>query len=637
MALRIDTNCAGQGGSTVFRALGHPLAAARSAALLEQLRAARYVTVFDPLGLAESFAELYPLIGVEVQAVLVPDVRRIGTPLLGRAAEAVTALAGSGARTLFVPAFDAERLVARVAPLLPAGCMVLTLDGLKLPDSLLTDPRDYLSAQNFATNLAFFRDADGEHTRLVTANYWSGYGAEAPRLWLCLFDADGRVLVEWQEDLPPSGATVVIDSAEVRRRFDLPEFTGQLFIHVVGTAGHEQVRFSLDTYGMGGLSTTHDSCPFPADFYAGLPAPAAGERVLLWLQNSHPTPVPAGAVRLAPMGREAEAVALEQPLPGFATRAVDVGALLPGLSWPAQLEVEAGRHLVRPRYEVVSRAQRRIAHLNVERTDLEPDPALTGLSALLGKGHILPAPVLPVDRFTSLALPTPMARGQRILPVQAILHDPEGREVLRRSLGRLPRDHGFVLDLGALLTTSGAEIPYGHVELVYDGVAPEADGWLHALFRYQDRHSGAAADTSFGAHLFNTPLLLDGPAADRVPAGGASHMLSTRLFFRVGGAGADTLCHLIYPASTPWRSVSNTELELHRADGQPVASSHLRIPCGGSRLFRLSELFPPDALRDAGENAHVLVRDAGVRLFGYQGLLRDGTMGAFCLDHMFGF
>ena len=48
---------------------------------------------------------------------------------------------------------------------------------------------------------------------------------------------------------------------------------------------------------------------------------------------------------------------------------------------------------------------------------------------------------------------------------------------------------------------------YGHVELVYDfSAGGEADGWLHALFRYEDRVSGHAAETSFGAHIFNTVL-----------------------------------------------------------------------------------------------------------------------------------
>ncbi len=60
--------------------------------------------------------------------------------------------------------------------------------------------RRYLDKLNFATNFAFFREQGGLSTRLVTANYWSGYGAKSVRLWLRLFDADGAVLATWEED-----------------------------------------------------------------------------------------------------------------------------------------------------------------------------------------------------------------------------------------------------------------------------------------------------------------------------------------------------------------------------------------------------------------------------------------------------
>src|SRR5262249_24723578 len=142
------------------------------------------------------------------------------------------------------------------------------------------------------------------------------------------------------------------------------------------------------------LSSTHDANSWPADFYAGLPAPAAGERVLLWLQNSHPCAIPAGAVALTRMGAD-EARPVAREIPPFASYAVDVGALLPELAFPEQIEVKAGKYFVRPRYEVVGPRARRIAHVNVERTDLKPDPRIAELDNLMGKGFILPAPVLP--------------------------------------------------------------------------------------------------------------------------------------------------------------------------------------------------------------------------------------------------
>src|SRR5215469_12689193 len=94
-------------------------------------------------------------------------------------------------------------------------------------------------------------------------------------------------------------AGIVIDSTEVRARFGLPEFTGQLFLHAIGAVGHDVVKYALDTYGSGNeasLSCTHDANAWPSDRYAGVPAPAEGERVVLWVQNSHAVPIPAGGL-----------------------------------------------------------------------------------------------------------------------------------------------------------------------------------------------------------------------------------------------------------------------------------------------------------------------------------------------------
>ena len=68
------------------------------------------------------------------------------------------------------------------------------------------------------------------------------------RLWLRLFGEDGAVLATWEQDLPPGLAGFAIDSREVRARFGLPPFTGQLCIHAIGVAGHDVVKYALDTY-----------------------------------------------------------------------------------------------------------------------------------------------------------------------------------------------------------------------------------------------------------------------------------------------------------------------------------------------------------------------------------------------------
>jgi hypothetical protein len=642
MALRIDTFDNIRGGNTLYKALSHPQAAAPARSLVAALTHQAPTAIVDPYGAAEGFAEIFGLEGVELSGVYVQDVARIGTMVLGRRAAPLTALADCRAGSVLVAAFDASRLTAQLRTWLPDGAAVWSLDAIRIPEARLTNRRTYLDPLNFATNYALFRDTGALHTRLVTANYWAGYGAGAVTCWLTLFDGDGAVIAEWSQVC--GGGAIVIDSRDVRARFGLADFAGQLLIHVVGAAGHDVVKYALDTFGDlgcgaggeagampdGGLSCTHDANAWPADRYAGLPAPAPGERVILWVQNSHPTAIPAGAIGLNPMGEE-RIVLLPDAIAPFASRAVDVAELLPGLAWPRQIELRAGKHVVRPRYEIVAAAHRRIAHVNVERGDLLPDPGLPRLAETLGKGYLLPAPILPHEEWESLLLPTPMANLQQDLPVAAVVYDAEGHQIARAPLGCLPRDHAVALSLDTISDGLGAG--YGHVELVYDfAQGGSGDGWLHALFRYRHRASGHAAETSFGAHIFNTLLVYrDEPQSYIGPPPG----LSTRLFLRLGEEGYDTLCHLIYPASLPWRPTSATEIILYTSDGEQVARAALAIPCSGSRLLRYHALFDAATRAHAGVGAYAIIRDPTCRLFGYHGLLGRG--GAFSLDHMFGF
>jgi len=62
---------------------------------------------------------------------------------------------------------------------------------------------------------------------------------------LTLFDGEGNVLAEWREDLGAREGAVVIDSRELRRRFGLGEFAGQLFFHAVGAAGDHAAEVEL--------------------------------------------------------------------------------------------------------------------------------------------------------------------------------------------------------------------------------------------------------------------------------------------------------------------------------------------------------------------------------------------------------
>jgi hypothetical protein len=631
MQLRIETFSNSRGGNAFFKAVTHPLAARAMPALLARLGRGP-VAVYDPEGCADGLSDLYDLSRLALAGCYVQDVAAIGRPVLGRPAQPVTELRYSGARTVFVAAFEAARAIDHIRHLLPEGAEVASLDAIRLPDALLSNPRRYLDPLNFATNFVFFRDQAGLHTRLVTANYWSGYGAREVALWLLLYDAAGEVLAEWREAVAPGSASITLDSRAIRARFGLPEFTGQLFLHVVGAVGHDVVKYALDTFGGESLSCTHDANAWPADFYAGLPAPAAGETVTLWVQNSQPCPIPPGSIGLNLMG-DATIRTIDRPIAPFATHALDVAALLPEARWPQQIEMRAGKYVVRPRYEVSARGKHRIAHVNVERTDLKPDPRIAELGNMLGKGYLLPAPVLPRAAWRSLALPTPMATTQQELPVELIVYDGAGREAARHRFGNLARRDSVAVDLDQVINGADLAAGYGHFELVYDFSAGRAaDGWLHGLFRYEHRLSGHAAETSFGAHVFNTVLTYkDEPQsyAGRPPG------LSTRLFLRLGEEPHDTLCHLIYPASTPWHAASATDLVLHDGSGREVARERVAIPCSGSLFWRYHEVFDKPTRDRAGANAYIIIRDATCRLFGYHGLLAQD--GAFSLDHMFGF
>lgn len=614
------------GGNVIYKALAHPLASDSVSKLYGRLDTP--VAIYDPDGIADALVALHPALP-RPASLFVHDVTAIGASRAGMTAQPLTELTHSGARSVLIAAFDAGRAAARIAHLLPPGASVLTLDDARLPETMLTNRDRYLDKLNFATNYAFFRDADGLSTRLVSANYWATYGARAMRLWLRLFGQGGTPLATWEQELPSGPGGFSIDSQAVRQRFGLDGFTGQLFIHAIGAAGHDVVKYALDTYASDNgatLSCTHDANAWPSDRYAGLPAPREDERVVLWVQNTHGVTIGTGELALDRMGAESP-VPLAQEIRPFATVAIDVADVLPGVSWPAQIEFRSGRHVVRPRYEIRRADRVRIAHVNVERADLRPDPMIPKLSATLGRGYLLPFPILPRARFRSIVQPTPMAESQASLPVRLDVFDRQGRKVDTRFLGCLMRDHSVAVDFDAV------DVDEGHAELVYDfRDGGSADGWLHALFRYEDRQNGHAAESSFGAHIFNTTMTYrDEPQSYSGPPPG----LSTRLFLKLGDARRNSFGVLIYPASAAWHSRSDTVLQLHDGNGAIVAEHRIAITCSGSMTIWPHQVFSAPALQQAGPDGYVLVRDTTCRLFGYHGLM--DAAGGFSLDHMFGF
>lgn len=286
--LRIQTFDARAGGNVLYKALAHPLAAEAIARLYARFQGT--VALYDPDGIADALLAMYP---ASIGRLFVHDVSVVGQARGGLTAERLTDIGASGAGTVLVAAFDAGKIVARIAHMLPPGAQVLTLDDARLPAELLTVPGRYLDKLNFATNFVFFREDGAMSTRLVSANYWANYGARQVRLWLRLFGADGSILKTWEQPLPEGPGGYTIDSREIRERFGLPAFTGQLFVHAIGVAGHDVVKYALDTYASdngASLSCTHDANAWPSDRFAGLPAPRPGETVVLWLQNNPRNP-----------------------------------------------------------------------------------------------------------------------------------------------------------------------------------------------------------------------------------------------------------------------------------------------------------------------------------------------------------
>jgi hypothetical protein len=621
-----------RGGNVTYKALAHPLAAEGLARIAGSLNQTGKVAIYDPDGIAGMLLALTP--AIDVEGIYVRDSLAVGQKRAGHTTRALIDLPAAPASRVLIAAFDARRMVARMDSLLPPGAAALTLDDAKLPTSLITNQARYLDAVNFATNFAFFRDDDLFGTRLTTANYWSAYGARSVSFFMRLYDASGSLLAQWQQKAPEGAGGFILDSGEVRRRFGLLPFVGQLFIHVVGAAGHDIVKYALDTYstnGGGSLSSTHDANAWPADRYAGLPAPLPDERVVLWIQNSHATAIPAGAMALDRMGAGSP-VTIDTEIRPFATHPVDVSVLLPGVKWPAQIEFRAGRHVVRPRYEVERTNRTRIAHLNVERNDLRDAQGIRSMSAALGRGFILPFPILPRGGFRTLVQPTPMTMNPMGIPLRVDVFANDGQKIADRYLGVLPRNHGVMLDFDDLLATDSLSAG-GHAELVYDfRGGGDADGWLHALFRYQHRLTGHQSESSFGAHIFNTLMTFGNePQSYNGPPPG----LSTKLFLKLGTDDFESFCVLMYPASAQWHGLSTTKLELHKHTGEVLASTSIKIACSGSRVIYLSREFESNVLRDAGHGGYVLIRDDTCRLFGFHGL--DDGAGRFSFDHMFGF
>ena len=89
--LRIETFNNSRGGNAFFKAVTHPLAARAAPDWLRRLGQGK-LAVYDIDGQADALAELYDFSGLDLAGAFVQDLKAIGSPVLGRKAQPITAL-----------------------------------------------------------------------------------------------------------------------------------------------------------------------------------------------------------------------------------------------------------------------------------------------------------------------------------------------------------------------------------------------------------------------------------------------------------------------------------------------------------------------------------------------------------------
>ncbi len=627
--LRIKT-FSEQGVSCFFKALGHLEIQAKLQELIKKLSSGKKIAIYDPENRADEFFDLTGLSPKLFTDIFAQKLE------LAESKKLVSTLPNADIEILLILAFDAKRYHDHIKHLLKASWQVWTLDEIRLPDEMIAKKDQYLNPLNWATNFVWFKECDGIHTKLVTANYWVKYGGKDVVSYMYLLDSEGKLLKSWHEKLEDKVEPFYLSSKEIKKRFELPDFMGQIFIHMVGAAGHDVVKYALDVYGDDPtiLSATHDANPWPCQYFAGLPAPKKDEKVTLWLQNTHPVKIKKNTISLNVMGEESHQF-IEQEIPAYGMLEVDVSNYFPEQFFPAQFEVNAGNYFVRPRYEVENLTTKRkcIAHVNVERDNLANDPKIKEITKFIGKGYIFPTPIMPINEYHSEILPTPMSRSLKHTPLKAIAYSSDGQELATHKFGNLPRNHKSYLDVNEFIKnieffkTPGN---YGNLQLVYDfEVGDDADGWMHGILKCKDKETEHFAETSFGSHIFNNITTYKGePQSYKGPPPG----LSTSLFLRVCPGKNNSLSYLIYPVSDVWHPKSNTLITLLDGD-QEIAKHEVQIDANGCYLLDCYKIFGKSTIMRLAKPS-VSIVDRTCRLFGYHML--KGSQ-AFSMDHMFGF
>ena len=320
---------------------------------------------------------------------------------------------------------------------------------------------------------------------------------------------------------------------------------------------------------------------------------------MLWVQNSHPAPIPPGAIGAQADGRRRASPRSTEPIAPFASRAVDVAELLPGLAWPR-------RSSCTPASISCARATRSSSTAAAASPMSMSSAAISSPTQSCRARRDCSARAICCRRRSCRAASgTPCCCRRRWRPVaDASCRSPrsstirDGSEIARHRFGRLPRDT-------RPRSTSTAHRHDGSAAATamssWSTISPTAARPTAGCTRSSataSAPSGHAAETSFGAHVFNTILTYrDEPQS----YSGRPPGLSTRLFLRLGDERLRHACHLIYPGlDAVARRTAPPTSSCTTAAGCEVARAALAIPCSGSRLWRYHELFDAATRARAG-------------------------------------
>src|SRR5271169_2283075 len=138
MPLRIETFRNDIGGSSIYKAVSHPLAVEPARALLAKLAAIGSTAIYDPDGIADAFGQFYSLDAINLREVFVQNVEHLTRNFRGLETRLVTELPRSLCKAVLIASFDEQRALSHIRHLLPHGAEIFSFTSLRLPTDMQT-------------------------------------------------------------------------------------------------------------------------------------------------------------------------------------------------------------------------------------------------------------------------------------------------------------------------------------------------------------------------------------------------------------------------------------------------------------------------------------------------------------------